>query len=118
MVRVLLRWRSVDDHRAYAYGVAANLVVDEIRRSQSRRKTVERLRWESTVAVPAADFVVRDLVERLPRRLREPVLLHYYADLAVDEVARQLGKPPGTVRRWLVEARQLLRADLVEEDSR
>jgi RNA polymerase sigma-70 factor, ECF subfamily len=126
MLRVLTKWRHVDDKRAFVYKVATNLAIDELRRSTSRRKTVERLARTSassttapsaeTVAV--ADLVVRDLVTSLPARLRAPVLLHYYADLTVEDVARQLHRPPGTVRRWLAEARQLLRAGLVEEGSR
>jgi len=51
---------------------------------------------------------VRDLVERLPAKLRPAVLLHYFADLPIDEVAHVLHRPTGTVKRHLHEARQLL----------
>jgi RNA polymerase sigma-70 factor (ECF subfamily) len=47
-------------------------------------------------------------VDGLPRRYRELVLLHYYADLALPEVAQALGKPLGTVKRQISEARALL----------
>jgi RNA polymerase sigma-70 factor (ECF subfamily) len=57
---------------------------------------------------PAPDTSLRDLVERLPGHLREAVLLHYYADLPVAEVAAALRRPVGTVKRRLHEARALL----------
>jgi RNA polymerase sigma-70 factor (ECF subfamily) len=41
-------------------------------------------------------------------RLREVVLLHYYADLPVAEVAAAIHRPVGTVKRRLHEARALL----------
>jgi RNA polymerase sigma-70 factor, ECF subfamily len=115
LLRVLARWRRLDNPAAFAYRVAANLIVDELRRRGTRRRTVQQLARTSEQHVAAPDLAVRDLAERLPRKLREPVLLHYYADLAVDEVAQLLGRPPGTVRRQLSEARRLLRTDLVEQ---
>ena len=49
-----------------------------------------------------------DAVRRLPPRLSVVVLLHYYADLSVDEVARTLRRPAGSVKRQLSEARAVL----------
>jgi RNA polymerase sigma-70 factor (ECF subfamily) len=63
-------------------------------------------------SVAAHDPWLRDLVERLPKRLRTPVLLHYYADLPVNEVAATLHLPLGTAKRRLHEARALLRETL------
>ncbi|MFX0537088.1 sigma factor-like helix-turn-helix DNA-binding protein [Ornithinimicrobium sp. Y1847] len=48
---------------------------------------------------------VRAAVESLPERLRTAVLLHYFADLSVADVARQMSKAEGTITRDLHEAR-------------
>ena len=58
-----------------------------------------------------------DVVRRLPDRVREPVVLHYYADLSVEAVAIALRRPVGTVKRQLSEARELL-AQMLREDDR
>ena len=50
----------------------------------------------------------KDAVDRLPPGLRDVVLLHYYADLPVEDVARAIRRPAGTVKRRLHEARALL----------
>ena len=55
---------------------------------------------------------VRLLVQSLPERLRQPVLLYYFADLPVREVAALLGRHEGTVKADLHAARELLRAEL------
>lgn len=52
--------------------------------------------------------VVR-LVEALPRAQREVVTLFYFEDRSVDEVARVLGMPAGTVKTHLHRARAALR---------
>jgi RNA polymerase sigma-70 factor (ECF subfamily) len=42
-------------------------------------------------------LTVRDTVLALPDRLRLPVLLHYFADLSVAQVANHLDKSPGAI---------------------
>lgn len=66
---------------------------------------------------PQHDCSVRDLVERLPERQRLVVLLFYYADLTVEQVAHALQLPVGTVKRQLYEARQLLARHLEANDA-
>ena len=56
----------------------------------------------------AADRSVWDAVERLPARYREVVLLHYYGDLPLADVAAAVRRPAGTVEQLLAEARDLL----------
>lgn len=112
--RLLARWQSVREPRPFLYTVASNLVND---RWQQQRRTRSVLRWlaaTSPVDVPGPDGSVRDLIRRLPERQRLAVLMHYYGGLSLVEVAAHLGKPEGTVRRWLTEGRATLRAQLEE----
>jgi RNA polymerase sigma-70 factor (ECF subfamily) len=106
-VRLLGRWTTVTDPRAYLYTTALNLVRDRWRRSERERvalrKTVTTL---ETAAAPAPEL--RMLVESLPKRLQQVVVLHYFADMSVDSVARALGIASGTVKRDLYDARAKL----------
>jgi RNA polymerase sigma-70 factor (ECF subfamily) len=90
------------------YFVATNLATDHWRRSQRDRALTDVLRQVTAEERPAHDPWLRDLVDRLPAQLRQAVLLHYYADLPIDEVARLVHRPVGTVKRRLHEARKLL----------
>lgn len=111
--RLLGRWGSVEDPRAFLYVVATNLVRDHWRRTQRERRALLRLRAQTRQSAgPAGGVELRTLVESLPDRLRAPVLLHYYADIPIAEVARLLGRPDGTVKSDLFKARALLRAEL------
>jgi DNA-directed RNA polymerase specialized sigma24 family protein len=64
--------------------------------------------------VAGPDATTLDAVRRLSPPLRDVVLLHYYADLPIDEVARVLRRPVGTVKRRLFDARVALAAALEE----
>lgn len=110
LVRVWTHWRTVRDPHAYAFLVATNLVRRQWQSESRLRSVTERLDVEARSRDTQRDSApdLRDLVERLPSRLRTPTLLHYYADLPTADVARLLRRPPGTIRRRLGEARRLL----------
>lgn len=110
--RLLSRWRRVEDPKGFLYVVATNLVRDHWRREGRRRNATARIKLERQRETAAPDPSVRDIVDRLPERLRTVVLLHYYADLPVLAVARAVERPEGTVKRELSEARALLLAAL------
>jgi RNA polymerase sigma-70 factor (ECF subfamily) len=108
MTRLFARWGRVRDPRAWVYFVATNLATDHWRRSQRDKALTGVLRDVTSTEDAAHDPWLRDLVDRLPSHLRQAVLLHYYADLPVEEVARLVHRPVGTVKRRLHDARQLL----------
>lgn len=104
-------WRRVDalDHPAAAKGYLRTAVVNNSRSVLRRRRTVNRhLRaLHQDVAHPSADQAIlmeardrelRAAVELLPRRQREVVVLRYWSELSLAEVAETLGVSIGTVK--------------------
>lgn len=115
-VRLLGHWADVEEPRPWLYATAANLVRDHWRKRGREASAYERFQGgrgpDPDVAAPAPDaenaMDVRSAVTGLPDRLRSAVLLYYYADLTVGQVARELGKSEGAVKRDLYDARALL----------
>ena len=119
-VRLLRHWERVSEPRAWLYTTVSNQVRDHWRKRGREATAYERLqagRVDPDVAPTTTDHAttlsVRDAVLALPDRLRGPVLLHYYADLSVAQIARLLGKSEGTVKRDLYDARHQM-ASLLE----
>lgn len=112
--RLYARRVGIREPRAYVFHVATNLVRDHWSRTARHRALLPSLLDQRSADQP--DHSVRDAVGRLPEKYRELVLLHYYADLTVPDVARAVRRPEGSVKRMLNEARALLAAAL--EDSR
>jgi RNA polymerase sigma-70 factor (ECF subfamily) len=105
----------VEEPTGFLYVTAANLVRDHWRRLERERRALRHAGREEAVKQQpdaADDPSVRIMVESLPERLRDPVLLYYFADLPVREVAVRLGRNEGTVKSDLHAARELLRATL------
>lgn len=89
--------------RAWLLRIATN-------HSLSLRRRVTRRIWQPGSApttspdhAAAADtrLTVLAEVDRLPMRMRAAVVLHYYADLPVDQVAALLGRSPNTIKAQL-----------------
>lgn len=116
--RLWARWTSVDEPRGFLYVTAANIVRDHWRKVERERRAMRRATAEVLVDGQGegrdgqTDPSVRMLVQSLPERLRVPILLYYYADMPVREVAAATGRKEGTVKADLHAAREMLRAGL------
>ena len=54
------------------------------------------------------DAVLRQVVQTLPPRYREPIVLYYFNEMNLSETAKALGMPEGTLKARLSRARALL----------
>jgi len=111
------RYRPEHAFSTWLYRLAANHVVDHGRR---KRKERGRTEMPEDVVDPAValddDFERRQKVERLRSAMeelaphyRETLFLVYIEGLKVNEVARELGLPSGTVKTRLMRGREALR---------
>lgn len=113
LTRLYTRWHTLRAPRPYAFRIVTNLA-----RDRWRRRGRERYAWQALAndnSDPTADGLVLDAVQRLSRPHREVLLLHYWADLPVNDVARALRRPAGTIKRRLSEARSALASTLHQE---
>ncbi|GAA2065107.1 RNA polymerase sigma factor [Catenulispora yoronensis] len=114
--RLWSHWTAVQEPRGFLYVTAANLVRDHWRKLDRERRALRQATAEAELDQyregADASVPVRMLVRSLPERLRTPVLLYYYADLPVREIARLTRRKEGTVKSDLHAARELLRAGL------
>jgi RNA polymerase sigma factor (sigma-70 family) len=107
LARVWLGWsrvRALGEPLAtvWTYWVAINLANSWLRRRMAEQRARARLAAGAAGAHldpdPADAVAVRRVVAALPRRQRTAVVLRYYADLPVAEVAALMGCAPGTVK--------------------
>jgi RNA polymerase sigma-70 factor, ECF subfamily len=119
-VRLLSRWTRVESPQSYLYMIATNLIRDHWRKAERERRALRSVTAADAldpVADPAQDVDVRNLLQSLPPRLRDPFLLHYYAGFPVREVAALLHRPEGTIKADLYAARARLKTALGERDA-
>ena len=115
--RLLSRWTGLDNPQSYLYMIATNLIRDHWRKTGRERNAIRVMTAAGPADAayhPAQDVDVRALIQALPERLRSPFLLHYYGGFGLKEVAVMLGRPEGTIKADLFNARARLKAALGE----
>jgi RNA polymerase sigma-70 factor, ECF subfamily len=115
--RLLSRWSGLDNPQSYVYMIATNLVRDHWRKTGRERNAIRVMTAAGPADPayhPAQDVDVRALIQGLPERLRSPFLLHYYGGFGLKEVAAMLGRPEGTIKADLFNARARLKAAIGE----
>jgi RNA polymerase sigma-70 factor (ECF subfamily) len=108
--------QSYDNARPWLYGVALNRLRHYWRTRPAEDLTADvtslAAGWDPWSAVDAGvdtRVVLRTALARLRPEEREVLTLVAWEDLTVAEAARTLGKPAGTARRLLHQARTALR---------
>ena len=113
------RIRDYDSPGAWAHRVALNLANSHFRRRTYERRARERLAARTPQAHHDSDsavaMAVREAVRQLPVRQRTALVLRYFSDLPVADVARLMGCAEGTVRALTAQAVAALRGRLAVE---
>ncbi len=110
------RIATYDDPEAFVRRVAFNLAKNQWRRV---KRTLLRASPPDRADATADPAEHQDLVAALLTlsiHEREAIVLHYLAGQSIDEIAKDLSVPTGTVKSWLARGRVHLAQRLSVED--
>jgi len=114
--RAWQRWAKVsacDSPEAWVRHVATNLATSRWRRDRTARAAAPELaRQQSVPEISPNTVALVAALRTLPERQRVVLVLHYLADLPVDQIASDIGCPVGSVKAWLSRGRAALAAVL------
>ena len=107
---------TVTSRNAWACAVATRVALDRHRSRRRGTAALTRLRLHGATSYSDPDVALRESVRAALRKLdpdlRATVVLRYYADLPVGEIAGLLGVAEGTVKSRLHRAAGILRLEL------
>lgn len=119
LVKVLARSRSgfePDVLEAYVRRAIVTLYIDGYRRRRSWARVQHLFRPDDVAPMPPGgseeSLDLHAALETLGRQERAAVVLRYFDDLTVPEVAQAMGLAPGTVKRYLSNATRRLQQRL------
>lgn len=123
-LRAIERYKDYSTIKAWLYSITLNACRSRLR----KRKTIENLNQamlnlsqlekqhtpEDSVIKSQKDRALWNALEKLGEKHRLPVLLYYYHDLPISEIAEILGTNEGTIHSRLFTARARLRTEMEE----
>ena len=124
-LRALDSFRGESSLKTWLFSITINVCRNRLQRAQSRgrlRQVLQSLFLQNQ-AHPESDAIQRESDSALWRAVHAlgekhciPVILRYYHDLPVAEIAEMLGMPVGTIHSRLNHARDKLRTLLKEDE--
>ena len=114
--RAMERFRGEASEKTYLTTIAMNVCRDMLKSAWSRHRSpvaLDQLPEEASELRMPDDTVLSEVM-RLPARYREVVLLRYYQDMKLGEIAGALGISMGKVRSRLSSANSILKDKLKE----
>lgn len=114
MVAVHRRWANLRTPEAFLRSAVLNLCRSRQRRWIRERRWIATSRPSESIGIPELDELWT-LIAELPARQREVVVLRFYEDLTIDQIASVLAIPAGTVKSTLHRALDALRGVLGDD---
>lgn len=130
--KVLHKYNFEYRFSTWAYRICYNLVIDHMRRNQANIDSLDddtvtprqMMASENYVSEDGFDYRVREerreytwgVVDRIPVKYRELILLRYLQGMKYDEIAEVAKLPVGTVKNRIFKAKELLRME-IEKDG-
>jgi RNA polymerase sigma-70 factor (sigma-E family) len=120
LARLYTRWGKVGSPHRYATRMVVRAAIDEVRRPWRRERVAgddlpDVTEPDRTEAITDA-MVVRNALRQLAPGQRAVLVLRFYEDFSVDEVAEALGRSPGTVKSQTARGLAMLRRLLAPHD--
>lgn len=117
-----LRCLAEDQRRGWLRATLANIAVSGFRRDAAFRDRMPRIEARyrpaaADTAAPAERSVLVSVLQALPPRQREVLVLRYYADLSEAQIASTMGISRGAVRSHTARAMSALHAQLRRADD-
>ncbi|QTQ17424.1 RNA polymerase sigma factor [Treponema parvum] len=116
---------SINDAKYWLIRVVKNASLNYIKRKQREKKAYEKALYEDRRTTPSGETdllkaetmnTAREALNKLPKHLKEVLVLHEYAGLNYKEIGKVIGITEGNVKVRVFRAREKL-LTFLEEDN-
>ena len=95
--------------------IMMNYCIDELKRKKRLLLNDTKAQTGSITEENDERISMEAAVETLEPKLQEIIILKYFQDMTIEQIADHLGHPSGTIKTWLSKALQILRKHISKE---
>jgi RNA polymerase sigma-70 factor, ECF subfamily len=115
IIRGLPRLREPEAFGCWAMQIVSNTTCEWLRRQRTHANSIDRLSATAEQTKPITASIDSQLLSSLPEAQMQTLVLYYWEQMSVSEIAETIGVPVGTVKSRLYHARNALKLLLGEE---
>jgi len=113
--RKLRKLKDPHHFKTWVIRILINYCIDEQRRSRKERTDLpDKLPHLSPKPSDTDRIDLEMMIDRLDHPLKQIIILKYFEDLTIKDIAAVMGRPEGTIKTWLNRALAQLRLELRE----
>lgn len=129
--KVLHKYNFEYKFSTWAYRICYNMVIDHVRKNQTPVDSLDDESVSQKQMMDSENYVSEDgfvnlarhemndyvwkVVDGIPPKYRELILLRYLQGLKYDEIADVTGLPVGTVKNRIFKAKDILKTEIVKD---
>ncbi|MEG0855356.1 MAG: sigma-70 family RNA polymerase sigma factor [Terrisporobacter sp.] len=109
--------KDTDSIKTWVFQIVSNSAIDYIRKNKKYVALSEDLQEDNTIGYDKyEDIDLQEALERLPEKYRIVVILRYFEDMKISEIAQVLNENENTIKTRLYNGLSKLKIELVEEE--
>lgn len=108
--------KNIDSIKSWIYQIVSNCAIDYIRKNKKYVAITDDLQDENTMRYDTyEDIDLQEALERLPEKYRIVIVLRYFEDMKIGDIAQVLNENENTIKTRLYNGLSKLKVELIEE---
>lgn len=108
--------KNIDSIRSWIYKIVSNCAIDYIRKNKKYVMMSDNLEMDNAVEYDTyEDLDLQEALDRLPEKYRIVIILRYFEDMKIGDIAEIMGENVNTIKTRLYNALSKLKLELIEE---
>ena len=109
--------KDMDNIKPWIFKITSNCAMDYIRKNKKYVSMSDDLREDIIKEDTYKDMDLQEALENLPEKYRTIIVLRYFEDMKIKDIAQVLDESENTIKTRLYKGLSKLKIDLIKEDE-
>ena len=108
--------KDINNIKSWIYQIVSNCAIDYIRKNKKYTELSDDLQNENAIGYDKyEDIDLQEALDRLPEKYRIVIILRYFEDMKIGDIAQILNENENTIKTRLYNGLSKLKIELIEE---
>ena len=110
--------KNIDNIKSWIYQIVSNCAIDYIRKNKKYVAISDDIEESNAIGYDTyEDIDLQEALERLPEKYRVVIILRYFEDMKIGDIAQILKENENTIKTRLYNGLSKLKIELIEEEE-